>query len=45
MLLFNRWLAPLLPHFCLTVILVARPKPEPSPANHCILFRRHPRAQ
>lgn len=32
--LFNRFLAPLLPHFCLTVILVARPKPEPSPSKH-----------
>jgi len=25
---FNRWLAPLLPPFCLTVIIVARPKPQ-----------------
>ena len=24
----NRWLAPLLPHFCLTVFIVARPKPQ-----------------
>jgi len=28
--LFNRWLAPLLPHFCLTVTLIARPKPQPA---------------
>src|SRR6266581_4334675 len=26
--LCNRWLAPLLPHFCLTVALIARPKPK-----------------
>ena len=26
--LLNRWLAPLLPHFCLTIFLVARPKPQ-----------------
>ncbi len=26
--LLNRWLAPLLPHFCLTVFIVARPKPQ-----------------
>ncbi len=26
--LFNRWLAPLMPHFCLTVFIVARPKPQ-----------------
>jgi len=26
--LFNRWLAPLLPPFCLTVFIVARPKPQ-----------------
>jgi SAM-dependent methyltransferase len=25
--LLNRWLAPLLPHFCLTVTLIARPRP------------------
>jgi SAM-dependent methyltransferase len=31
--LFNRFLAPLLTHFCLTVILVARPKPQSSPSN------------
>jgi glycosyltransferase involved in cell wall biosynthesis len=24
----NRWLAPLLPHFCLTIVLVARPRPS-----------------
>ena len=28
--LFNRWLAPLLPGFCITVAMVARPKPQPS---------------
>ena len=28
--LCNRWLAPLVPHFCLTVGLIARPKPQPS---------------
>jgi hypothetical protein len=28
--LFNRWLAPILKHFCLTVFVVARPKPLPS---------------
>src|SRR5437016_460346 len=26
--LCNRWLAPLLPHFCVTVALIARPKPK-----------------
>jgi SAM-dependent methyltransferase len=26
--LLNRWLAPLMRHFCLTIILVARPKPQ-----------------
>lgn len=26
--IFNRWLAPLLPDFCLTIFLVARPKPQ-----------------
>ena len=25
--LLNRWLAPLLPHFCLTITLIARPRP------------------
>lgn len=28
--LLNRWLAPLLPDFCVTVALVARPKPQPA---------------
>ncbi|MCI0745553.1 MAG: bifunctional class I SAM-dependent methyltransferase/glycosyltransferase family 2 protein [Verrucomicrobia subdivision 3 bacterium] len=28
--LFNRWLAPLLKHLCLTVFMVARPRPLPS---------------
>ncbi len=32
--LFNRWLAPLLPHFCLTVIIVARPKPALASRPH-----------
>ena len=27
--LCNRWLAPLLKHFCLTVFVVARPRPQP----------------
>lgn len=27
----NRWLAPLLPWFCLTVVCVARPAPRPTP--------------
>lgn len=32
--LLNRWLAPLLRHLCLTVILVARPKPQsPGPSQ------------
>jgi ubiquinone/menaquinone biosynthesis C-methylase UbiE len=26
----NRWFAPLLPHFCVTVVQVARPRPEPA---------------
>jgi SAM-dependent methyltransferase len=29
----NRWLAPLLPHGCLTVAIIARPKPQPAPAQ------------
>ena len=29
----NRWLAPLLPPFCFTIGLVARPKPRPVPAT------------
>ncbi len=28
--LFNRWLGPLLYHFCLTIVMVARPKPQPA---------------
>ncbi len=32
--LLNRWLAPLLPHFCLTIFLVARPRPQPQPDRH-----------
>jgi SAM-dependent methyltransferase len=28
--LLNRWIAPLLPHFCLTVAIIARPKPQPA---------------
>ena len=28
--LLNRWLAPLLPHFCVTVVMVARPRPQPA---------------
>ncbi len=30
----NRWLAPLLPHFCLTIVLVARPRQLPSNPAH-----------
>jgi SAM-dependent methyltransferase len=30
----NRWLAPLLRHFCLTVTLIARPKPQPTARPH-----------
>ncbi|HEY2951978.1 MAG TPA: glycosyltransferase [Verrucomicrobiae bacterium] len=29
--LFNRWLAPMLKHFCLTMFVVARPRPAPDP--------------
>jgi SAM-dependent methyltransferase len=29
----NRWLAPVLPPFCFTIGLVARPKPRPAPAT------------
>jgi len=32
--LFNRWLAPLLRPFCLTVFLVARPRPKVPPRRH-----------
>jgi SAM-dependent methyltransferase len=28
--LVNRWFAPLLPHLCLTVLIVARPRPQPA---------------
>jgi len=28
--LCNRWLAPLMPHFCLTVAIIARPRPAPA---------------
>jgi SAM-dependent methyltransferase len=28
--LLNRWLAPLLRHFCVTVVMVARPRPQPA---------------
>ena len=28
--LLNRWLAPLMPPFCLTLTLIARPKPQPT---------------
>lgn len=28
--LLNRWLAPLMPHFCLSVVIVARPRPQPA---------------
>src|SRR5580693_941291 len=26
----NRWLAPWMPHFCVTVVMVARPRPQPA---------------
>ncbi|MBI3417964.1 MAG: glycosyltransferase [Verrucomicrobia bacterium] len=32
--LFNRWLAPLLKPFCLTVVQVARPRPQPKSDRH-----------
>ncbi|MEP6698430.1 MAG: glycosyltransferase [Verrucomicrobiota bacterium] len=32
--IFNRWLAPLAPHFCLTITLVARPLPQLSHRPH-----------
>jgi len=32
--LFNRWLAPLVSPFCLTVIIVARPKPQLAAPQH-----------
>ena len=32
--LLNRWIAPLLPPLCLTVFIVARPKPETRPDQH-----------
>jgi SAM-dependent methyltransferase len=32
--LCNRWLAPLLPPFCLTIVLVARLKPQADPGRH-----------
>ncbi len=31
---FNRWLAPTTPHFCLTIFLVARPMPQLSARPH-----------
>jgi len=31
----NRWFAPLLPPFCLTVFMVARPRPQVPPNRHC----------
>ncbi|HTD66514.1 MAG TPA: glycosyltransferase, partial [Candidatus Limnocylindria bacterium] len=30
----NRWLAPLLKHFCLTIFVVARPRPQLNPSKH-----------
>jgi len=30
----NRWLAPLMPHFCLAVTLIARPRPRPHSRPH-----------
>jgi len=31
---FNRWLAPLFKHFCLTTFIVARPRPVSAPEKH-----------
>jgi SAM-dependent methyltransferase len=30
----NRWVAPLLKHFCLTIFVVARPRPQAEPDKH-----------
>ena len=32
--LLNRWIAPLLKHFCLTIFVVARPRPETDAQRH-----------
>ena len=32
--LLNRWIAPLLKHFCLTIFVVARPRPQNGPDTH-----------
>jgi len=32
--LLNRWVAPLLKHFCLAIFVVARPKPKPDADKH-----------
>jgi SAM-dependent methyltransferase len=32
--LLNRWLAPILKPFCLTILMVARPRPQPNPDHH-----------
>jgi glycosyltransferase involved in cell wall biosynthesis len=32
--LFNRWLAPFLKHLCLTIFVVARPRPQNTPGTH-----------
>jgi SAM-dependent methyltransferase len=32
--LLNRWCAPLLKHLCLTIFLVARPRPQPKATRH-----------
>lgn len=33
--LLNRWLAPFLPHLCLTAMVIARPQPNPNSRPHC----------
>ena len=42
--LLNRWLAPLLPDFCVTVALVARPRPRPAtrPQYRCSVVDSRP---
>ncbi|MHB8519413.1 MAG: glycosyltransferase [Limisphaerales bacterium] len=32
--LLNRWLAPMLKHLCLSIFIVARPRPQPAPDRH-----------
>jgi len=42
--LLNRWLAPLTPHFCVCIVMVARPKPQPAPSGVSV-FGGHSRPQ